>query len=127
MVRDSIVATGKRVLSRGKTSFCHIGNISRGGPGMTATTLPFFSTHQPGAVPRGFGNDVEEEIRMACCILEGGISRPMRTKWDLSSVTSAESVNISSPSTSAIASRVRSSWVGPKPPVVIMTEERLRD
>ena len=35
----------------GFISFRHIGSISRGGPGSRMTTLPFFSTHQPGAVP----------------------------------------------------------------------------
>jgi len=38
---------------------------------MTATTLPFFFYPPTRSGARGFGNDVEEEIRMACCIIGG--------------------------------------------------------
>ena len=44
---------------RGRTWSAHIGRISRGGPGSATTTRPSGrSTHQPGAVPFGFGSAV---------------------------------------------------------------------
>ena len=68
------------LLSLGITSFCHIGSISRGGPGITAITLSFFSTHQPGAVPFGLGKDRQMGYALPVEYYDGGISLPHSVK-----------------------------------------------
>src|SRR4030065_2500416 len=60
--------------SLGTISFVHINFISRGGPGIVIIILLSRSTHQPGAVPRGFWIISAEGITAACLILLGGIS-----------------------------------------------------
>ena len=46
---------------RGRTWSLHIGRISRGGPGRATMTPPSGrSTHQPGAVPFGFGRAIAD-------------------------------------------------------------------
>ena len=55
-VRTSVSTPTPRAASLGSTSSDHIGRISRGGPGSVTITRPSGrSTHQPGAVPLGFG------------------------------------------------------------------------
>ena len=98
--------------------------ISDGGPGMTTMILPSRSTHHPGAVPLGLGMDRADGMRVACLMLEAGISRPIAANMARRSPKSSGETDIFSPSTRATASRVRSSWVGPRPPVASTTANR---
>src|SRR4030043_1107616 len=59
--------------SLGIISFVHINFISRGGPGIVIIIRLSRSTHQPGAVPRGFWIIFAEGTTAACLILLGGI------------------------------------------------------
>ena len=126
MVRVTMLWVPTRSLRRGKTWFCHISIISPGGPGMATSMLPLCSTHHPGAVPRGLGIARADGISIACFRFCSGMEMPRLRKCSLSSLSSSSCKRISSPSTLAIASRVRSSWVGPRPPVLRMTRERSR-
>ena len=63
-----------RSLSLGAACWSHICTISPGTPGMAMMILPFFSAHQPGAVPRGLGSTVTEGMTPACFLLVSGIS-----------------------------------------------------
>ena len=106
-------------MRRGRTQPCHIGRISLGGPGRATTTRPSGrSTHQPGAVPRSLGTAVDEGISHACLRFVSGKPIPRRSKRWRSHCSSFGSTRGRSPTTAAIASRVRSSGVGPRPPVV---------
>ena len=107
-----------RSRSRGTTQPDHIGRISRGGPGRATMSLPSGrSTHQPGAVPCSFGIAVAERISHACLRLISRNGRPRRSHRRRSQVSSSASTATVSPQAAAIASRVRSSGVGPRPPV----------
>ena len=65
-VRLTITASPARSCSRGATASFQSGTSSAGGPGSATSTTPAFSTHQPGAVPRGLGIACAEGIRVAC-------------------------------------------------------------
>ena len=116
-----------RASSRGSTQSRHIGRISRGGPGSaTMTRPPGASTHQPGAVPFGLGIGVADGSSQACLRFIVGNSIPRRVQRPRSHSSSAGSTLGSSPTAAAMASRVRSSGVGPRPPVEMTTSDRLR-
>ena len=85
-----------------------------------------FSTHQPGAVPRGLGMAVAEGMSIVCLRLRSAKATPRAVKKARRRCSASVSTNISSPRTCVIASRVRSSSVGPRPPVMMMTSERAR-
>ena len=90
-----------------------------GGPGSVTTTRPSgASTSQPGAVPFGFGSASADGIRQACLRLTSGKSMPRRSNRSRSHASISGSTVGSSPTSAATASRVRSSGVGPRPPVV---------
>ena len=111
-------------LSCSDTSFCHMRCISLGGPGMAINSFPCCSTHQPGAVPRGLGMGRAEGMRVACLMLLSGMGKPRLEKKSLSWRSSSASTASSSLSMAAMASRVRSSAVGPSPPVTRTRSER---
>ena len=81
--------------------------------------FPFLLTNHPGAVPCGFGILEPDGMIEACLIFDWGISVPRFLNSSLRSARSLESINISSSKKLAIDSRVKSSEVGPNPPVVI--------
>ena len=103
---------------RGMTQSRHIGRISRGGPGSATTIRPSGpSTHQPGAVPLSFGMAMADGISHACCGWSpqtGGSAGRRASRSHVSRPASTWGV---SPTAAAIDSRVRSSGVGPRPPV----------
>ena len=100
--------------------------ISYGTPGTAYTTLPSpTGQHRPGAVPIGFGSGSPPSGTSAWRRLFCGMSR--RRVRNIVAMCSASSMRRTSgtPISSAIASRVRSSWVGPIPPQ--MSTASLRD
>ena len=123
-VRLTITSPSLRAASRGATSLAHIPVISAGGPGIATTMPSAFSTHQPGAVPRGLGRIVPEGMIVACLMLRAGMSLPRPAKKARSVAAAPGSTRASSPTARAMASRVMSSSVGPRPPVQMTTSER---
>ncbi len=124
-VRTSVSRPTPRAASRGRTSFAHIGRISRGGPGSVTMTRPSGrSTHQPGAVPWGFARIRAEGSVHACFVLVAGNGWRRRAHSPCSHSSVAGSTTGRSPHASATASRVRSSGVGPRPPVVTTRSAR---
>ncbi len=75
------------------------------------------STHHPGAVPRALSMLVALGINQACLRLMAGIAMPRRAKSPVSQASRVGSTSGVSPQAAAMASRVRSSGVGPRPPV----------
>ena len=79
-VRVMRIVPGLRRSSSGATSFSHMRVISVGGPGIAMMILPSRSTHQPGAVPRGFGIGAPDGITQHCFTLRSGIAQPRLSK-----------------------------------------------
>ena len=73
------------------------------------------STNQPGAVPFGLGSAVADGISQACLRLSSGNGIPRRDHSSRSQASRSGSTSGVSPHAAAIASRVRSSGVGPEP------------
>ena len=126
-VRNTLLAmtarTPLRATRSGRMARCIMSCISCGTPGTAYTilVLPFMSTGHmsPGAVPRVWAMMLAPFGTIACCKLFSAMVRPREAKS--SRITSAMlSWNSSStPITCAIASRVRSSCVGPSPPHIM--------
>ena len=91
-----------------------------------STCLPYASNAQPGAVPHSFTNTVQPSGSHACFSLFGVISRPMVWKKPLMRSSEGWCRAIFLPNTVASVSLVRSSSVGPRPPVVMMISARSR-
>ena len=103
------------------------GRISRGGPGRATMRRPSGRvTHQPGAVPFAFGSASADGISQACFRLISGMAMPRLDQRPRSHDSSSGSTTGVSPVTAAIASRVRSSGVGPRPPVETTRSARSR-
>ena len=98
---------------------------SLGGPGNINIFLLSTSIREPGAVPCVFVNFVEFLGRSACLILVSGIISPRACHLFFINSTCASSNSSSIFRYSAITSRVISSSVGPSPPQVITTSQRL--
>ena len=126
MFRVSVTSSWQIFRSRGSTWTSHMGCISAGGPGMLMMTLPFRSAHHPGAVPCGLGINWDDGIKKACLMLWDGMEMPRLWKYRCSSLRASSCTVGVSPRAMATPSRVRSSWVGPKPPVVMRMSERCR-
>ena len=105
-------------MSLGLISFSHIGYSSRGGPGKAMANLLFFSTHHPGAVPFGLLIAVAEGISQDCLIFVSGMSEFLAAKKFLRIFNWFSFTEGFSFTKLAIASLVKSSFVGPSPPVV---------
>src|ERR1700694_5830511 len=84
----------------------------------------FPAIHWPGAVPSGFGNTAALVRMSACLALLADIFMPRLANRSSSFAMSSGSRCSFKPSASATASRVRSSSVGPRPPVKMMMSER---
>ena len=124
-VRTTRSAPTPRSARRGSTCSAHMGRISRGGPGSVTITRPSGrSTHQPGAVPLGLGSEVADGMTHACFTFTDGNGWPRRAQRPLSQSSVASSTDTVSSQTAATASRVRSSGVGPRPPVVTTRSAR---
>lgn len=91
---------------------------------MLTSIRPSRSMNQPGAVPIGFSSASAEGISHACFWFLAGIGLLRIRKKRSTCASSAGSTAGVSPSIAAIASRVRSSSVGPTPPVTIVRSER---
>ena len=98
-----------------------MGIVSLGGPGSITIIFPFFSIIIPGAVPLSLYSTIPFfSGTIACFTLFSVITLPVRSKY-FRILPNALSSRISlSPKYSAAVSFVRSSSVGPKPPVVII-------
>ena len=120
MVTSSVTSRRRQ----GSTSSCQMACISPGGPGRQMTILPSRSAHQPGAVPCRLRMNRAEGIRSACLMLVEGITDPRLWKYSSSAFTTSSCTTGVSPKAPATASRVRSSLVGPRPPVVMSRSER---
>ena len=77
-----------------------------------------------GAVPFGFSTGMAPSGMYACRSLFFVITNPrLRNRLSICSRRPSSSTSFL-PVTSATLSRVRSSWVGPRPPLVTTTSER---
>ena len=126
--RLAIAAGGTFSRKRGAHSVSHIACTSCGGPGISAMIrgLPSttVSSHCPGAVPFAFGSTLAPCRMSACCELFSGIWMRRSAKRLYISATRLWSRFNSMPSAAATASRVRSSCVGPRPPMKIAMSAR---
>src|ERR1700676_2432601 len=110
--------------NRGSTCSRKSGLSSRGGPGNSATIRPLSSIQRPGAVPRGFSNTSAPSGTIAWRRLTAGMSRlKLRNRASIARTTSSFRCR-RRPRSSASVSRVRSSSVGPSPPLVSTTGTR---
>ena len=66
-------------------------------PGSSVASV--FSTHQPGAVPRGLGMAVAEGMSIVCLTLRSAKATPRAAKKARRRCSASVSTNISSPST----------------------------
>jgi len=82
--------------------------------------FPSYSTMLPGAVPILLGIVTAPERFKACLVFIWGIIRPLTSKKPLICASEASSITNSVPNSPAIVSLVRSSEVGPSPPVTII-------
>src|SRR5687768_9233105 len=78
----------------------------------------------PGAVPLGFGSAFPPAGTSACLRLPSGMCNRRCSKRRRIAASTDASLTSARPSTTATASRVRSSAVGPSPPVEITTSAR---
>ncbi|OPZ68273.1 MAG: hypothetical protein BWY81_00909 [Firmicutes bacterium ADurb.Bin467] len=121
--RDSMCAPD-RSRRYGASCRSNMSISSRGGPGSTATAFLPDSTMQPGAVPCKFGMMIAPRGKYACFRLFSVISRPMRRMRSSIAARLCACRSIGSPKNSPTISFVRSSSVGPSPPVVITMSAR---
>src|SRR5438552_14404129 len=78
----------------------------------------------PGAVPAGFSILTGPAGTSACWRFDGDIVLPMRAKRRSSAASRPASRSSGRPVAAATPSRVRSSWVGPRPPQTTTTPAR---
>src|SRR3984893_13673130 len=97
---------------------------SCGGPGRSTTICPRASSQSPGAVPRALSRTVAPSGTSAWRAFTVDIGRPIcRKRASILLMTSALRSSFR-PSKPATASRVRSSSVGPRPPLAITSSAR---
>ena len=126
-LRERIVPRSPDRSSRwGTTAEATMCCISWGTPGTAYTTLSPTGQSRPGAVPLGLGIASPPFGTSAWRRLLAGIARPR--DMNISRMASARSSRRSSavPITSAIPSRVMSSWVGPSPPQTMTASASVR-
>ena len=128
-VRDAttIGTPVRRARSRGSSSSASIPRISRGTPGSIATHRPrSFSSQIPGADPWRLVRMVAPSGITACCRFDtgNGPGHPREAHSASSWSTTDSSRRIARPKSAAIDGLVRSSDVGPSPPVVITPSAR---
>ena len=86
--------------------------------------LGLTSIARPGAVPCGLCSTVAPSGTIACTLVRSGMGRLRLSKKLLMCASTAASSRNSFPSNCATRSRVRSSEVGPSPPVVMIRSAR---
>src|ERR1700722_8062144 len=97
---------------------------SCGGPGSRITMRPLVSSHRPGAVPRSLSRTAAPSGTIAWRAFTSDIVRPSWRKRASILLITAGSRASFLPKRSATASRVRSSSVGPSPPLAITSSTR---
>ncbi len=105
-------------------SVSSIGFSSRGGPGRSTTSLSPCSIHCPGADPLGLSSASAPSSTIAWRRLMSGIVYPRLANRCRRVSTIAGSSTSARPSRRATASRVTSSSVGPRPPLVTTRSDR---
>jgi len=106
---------------RGTTCSSNILFISRGTPGMKNARASPSVVAKPGAVPMGFASTSAPCGKSACFAFDSLIVRPSFSKRRRMWSSDASSRSSATPSVWATTSVVRSSVVGPSPPVHTMT------
>ena len=129
MVRDvtTVASPVMRARMRGISESASMPRISRGTPGSMAAQRPRSSSSQmPGAEPWRFSRMVAPSGMSACCLLLSGSSpgqpRAFHRRRRLSTISSSRIMK--RPKMEAMDGLVRSSLVGPSPPVVITAPVR---
>ena len=87
-------------------------------------TLPAFSNHMPGAVPMGFVIFVQQTGSAACCRLGSIISLPRLLKNAVISCSASSWISNLQSKYFANSGFVKSSLVGPSPPVIKIISAR---
>ena len=110
--------------SRGASSRSNIAFSSRGTPGRQATRARPSLIQMPGAVPVGLGRISDPSGMSAWMRLRSGMGRLRRAKRASIIRRASSSWTRPTPAAFASASRVRSSCVGPSPPLETTSSER---
>ena len=111
--------------SQGTTSSCSMGRSSDGGPGSRMTSLPpSAGAAQPGAVPTLLAKAWLPRGNQACLYWFSPTGRSPKYSRSLRRLSASSSSG--RPRTRATVSLVRSSLVGPRPPVVMTRSLRCR-
>ena len=112
-------------LSQGTAVCCHMARISLGTPGKVNTVKPGCGVQMiPGAVPVGLGNTSAPCGNSACLRLLTPKLRPRARSLASRSASTSGRSSKGTPKQAAKVSVVRSSGVGPKPPVQISSRLR---
>ncbi len=113
-----------RAAIRGRTNSSERPRYSTGTPG-SATSSPRPSrTRKPGAVPNRFGTTWAPRGNRACLALFGVISRPSFRKRSRMASSEGSCTSSGTPMAAATTSAVRSSSVGPRPPLITTRSDR---
>ncbi len=107
---------------KGMTVSFIIASISAGTPGIRTRWRPSKRgaqlTIMPGAVPLVLGTVIEPSITIACDLIASVTRRPRRRNISAIRLNDGSSNTRPRPNSSCTVLRVRSSLVGPKPPVI---------
>ncbi len=106
---------------KGRTDCSNMGRISPGTPGMAASHAPPTRQANPAAVPRGLGKTTEPSGKRAWVRWAGLGSRPKLRSRSSTWRRAAGSSTSRAPAARATAPRVRSSAVGPRPPLMTIS------
>ena len=104
--------------SRGTTCSSNMIRISDGTPGRQPTTAPPTRIQTPGAVPTRLGSISAPRGNRAWTRFRSAMGRFRRANIARMASSASGSSTSGTPATRASASRVRSSWVGPSPPLI---------
>ena len=122
--RDRITRPFARDASRGRTSWVIRLRISRGTPGSMITSPGSPASQMPGAVPHRLGRTAAPRGTSAWHRFRSAIVRPRRAQRSVSSRQISSRNSSGAAKSSATATLVRSSFVGPNPPVVMTRRVR---
>ena len=113
-----------RAAMRGRTNSSDSPRYSTGTPGRATSSPRPSRTEKPGAVPKRFGTTVAPRGKRACLALFGVISRPSFRKRSRMASSEGSCSSSGTPMAAATTSAVRSSSVGPRPPLITTRSER---
>ena len=127
-VRTGVAPSPTRARMSGRSSSANMPRISRGTPGIIATHRPRSSSRKtPGALPCLLARTRAPRGIITCCRLtSGGSARRLVSHSSRRCSHCSASKTRSRPNRAAIAGLVRSSEVGPRPPVVMTAPPRSR-